>query len=175
MRRTLVLLAAVPALLIACGDDDDGDDAGGATTAAASATTAAGDATTATGGTGPGGSEYCDALTDYKATSEEFAPVMASGTATPEQLEEAITAQKTSLTALLDAAPGDIQGDMNAIAGPTFAFIEALEEVGYDLTALEDNAAAAEALNQLDSPDYIEATESVDAYGLENCGISIGE
>jgi hypothetical protein len=65
---------------------------------------------------------------------------------------------------------------MGAIAGPTEAFIEALDEVDYDLDTLTTaNAAAAEALNQLRGPDYIEATESVDAYSLETCGIAVGD
>ena len=43
---------------------------------------------------------------------------------------------------------------MSALAGPTDSFIEALAEVDYDTGALTtDNAAAAEALNQLDGPD----------------------
>ena len=101
---------------------------------------------------------------------------MASGTATPEQIETSIAEHGAAFRVLLDAAPADIQGDMSALAGPMDAFVEALAEVDYDVGALTtDNAAAAEALNQLKGPDYIEATESVDAYGLENCGITIGD
>ncbi len=173
MKRTLILLAAVSTVLIACGGDDD-DDTAAATTAGGAATTAAGGST---GGSAEGeNSEYCIALTEFKATRDEYAPVLASGTATPEEIETAITAQRESFEALLDTAPADIQGDMNGLAGPTFAFFDALQEVGYDLGAMTtDNAAANEALNQLNSPQYIEASESVDAYGIENCGIKIGE
>jgi hypothetical protein len=163
VRRTLVLLAALSTVMIACGDDDDSDDPGAAPTAEGG--TAAGD-----------GDDYCTALTEFKASREQFATLVASGTATPEEIQAAITAESAAFSALLDTAPADIQDDMGAIAGPTDSFIEALDEVDYDVGSLTtDNAAVAEALNQLDGPNYIESTESVDAYGLENCGITIGD
>ena len=105
--RTLVLLAA-------------------ATTAAGDATTVAGESTTSAGGTAAGGgSDYCTALAEFKASREEFASVLASGTSTPEQVETAITEHGLAFRALLDAAPADIQGHMSALAGPTDPFIEA--------------------------------------------------
>ena len=82
----------------------------------------------------------------------------------------------TAFTALVDTAPADIATDMSAIAGPMVAYTDALAEVDYDVASLTTaNAAAAEALNQFLGPDYTEATLSVDAYGLENCGITIGD
>jgi hypothetical protein len=167
----VVLFAALSSLVMACGDDDDGDDAAAATTVAGDA----GDSTAAEGSTAAGGGEYCTALAAFKTSTDEFVAVVASGTATPEQTETAITEHGLAFRALLDAAPADIQGDLGALAGPTDSFIDALAEVEYDVGSLTtENAAVAEALNQLDGPDYIEATESVDAYGLENCGITIG-
>jgi len=177
VRRALVLLAALSTLVLACGDDDDGDDAGAATTAADDAPSVAAGSTSAGGSTAAGaGSDYCIALAAFKTSRDEFVAVAASGTATPEQIETAITNQGSAFMALVDAAPSDIAGDMAAIAGPMDSLIEALADVDYEIGSLTtDNAAVAEALNQLDGPDYIEATASVDAYNLENCGITIGD
>ena len=175
MKRALVLLVALPILVMACGDDDDG--AGAATSATDDATGVAADSTAAEAGTDAGdGSDYCTALAAFKTSRDEFAAVVADGSSTPDQFETAITNEGSTFMALVDASPADVATDLGAIAGPVDSLIEALTEVDYDVASLTtDNAAAMEALNQLDGPDYIEATSSVDSYNLETCGITIGD
>jgi hypothetical protein len=175
VRRALLLFAALSTLLVACGDDDD--DTGAATAAADDATGVAAGSTIAAGGTAAiGGSDYCTALATFKTARDDFAAVVADESSTPEQFETAITNEGDAFMALVEVAPADIATDLGAIAGPTDSLIEAFTEVDYDVASLTtDNAAAAEALNQLDGPDYIEATLSVDAYNQETCGITIGD
>ena len=177
VKSAVVLLAALATVLTACGDDDDAADAPVVTSAGGDATAVAGDVTTPDGGTAAGeGDAYCAALAAFKSSREEFRAVATSESSTPDKIETAITQLDLAFRALLDVAPAAIQGDLGAIAGPTEAFIEALDEVDYDPDTLTTaNAAAAEALNQLRGPDYTEATESVDAHGLENCGITVGD
>ncbi len=178
VKRALVLLAVLSTFVIACGaDDDDGDDAAAVTTAAVDATGVAGGSTTAAGSTpAGGGSDYCTALVAYKTSRDEFAALVASGTATPEQIQTAITNQGSAFNVLVDAAPSDIAGDLGAISNAMVSLLEALAEVDYDLGSLTtENAAAAEALNELDEPVFFEAVATVDGYNLEHCGITMGD
>jgi hypothetical protein len=174
VKRALVLVVALSSLLIACGDDDD---AGDATTSADDAAGVGADPGTATVGTGGGAdSDYCAALATFKTSRDELAAVVADTSSTPDQFKTAIADQGSAFMALVDASPADIATDMGAIAGPMDSLVEAFEEVDYDVASLTtDNAAAVEALNQLDGPDYIEATLSVDSYNAEHCGITIGD
>ena len=170
MKRAVVLLVALSAVMFACGDDDDGD-AGGVSTEAGGAAAS----TPAGGSTAAGGDEYCTALDAYKTSRDEFAAAVEHG-ATPDEIEAAVTNEGTAFMALVDVAPDDIADDLAAIAGPTDSFLEAFAGVDYDVDQLTmDNAGVAEALNQLDGPDYIEATLSVDAYNLETCDVTIGD
>ena len=155
VRRHLVLFAAASALLVSCGgDDDDGgsaDDGG----------EAAGD--------------YCEALAAVKAASDEFAPTMESGDATPEQVEGALTSLQATFPDWEAAAPEEIAEDVRLVIDTTEGMVDALSAAGWNLANLELTTENEALIAALDSDEYNEAGDRIDAYGEQECGITIDE
>ena len=146
MRRHLVLFAAVSALVVSCGGDDDDDGAGEAV------------------------GEYCDALAAVKAASDESAPAMESGDATPAEIEEAFTLLQGTFEDWEAAAPEEIAEDVELIVDTTDEFVDALAEVDFELLELDEATIAL-----LTDPETAEAQERVNVYGEQECGITIND
>ena len=146
MRRRLIVLAAASALLVSCGGDDDDDGGGGAS------------------------SDYCEALAAVKAASDESAPTMESGDATPAETEEAFTLIQGTFEDWEAAAPEEIAEDVELIVDRTDQFVDALAAVDFDFLQVDETTIAL-----LNDPEVTEAQERVDAYGQEQCGITIND
>ena len=138
------MFAAASALLVSCGGDDDG------------------------GGEAAG--DYCDALAAVKAASDESAPTMESGDATPAETEEAFTLLQGTFEDWQAAAPEEISADVELIVDTTDEFVDALAAVDFELLDLDEATIAL-----LTDPDTTEAQERVNAYGERECGITINE
>ena len=129
------------------------------------------------GGTSADGEadEYCAALSGYKAATDAADPVLASGDATPEELETAFTSLSDHLDPMLETAPEEISADLELVVGKSRELIDALAANDYDLVVVGEDPANAELLASLDSAEYTEATERIDDYGEATCGIRIDE
>jgi hypothetical protein len=146
VRRHLVLFAAASALLVSCGGDDDD------------------------GGGGEAAGDYCDALAAVKAASDEAAPTMEDGEATPAETEEAFTLIQGTFEDWEAAAPEEIADDVELIVDTTDQFVDALAAVDFDVLQLDE-----ETMVLLSDPETTEAQERVNVYGQEQCGITINE
>ena len=137
------MFAAASALLVSCGGDDDG---------------------------GGEAADYCDALAAVKAASDESAPTMESGDATPAEIEEAFTLLQGTFEDWEAAAPEEISADVELIVDTTDEFVDALAAVDFELLELDEATIAL-----LSDPDTTEAQERVNAYGERECGITIND
>ncbi len=146
MKRSLVVLAAASALLVSCGGDDDD------------------------GGGGEAAGDYCDALAAVKAASDEAAPTLEDGEATPAETEEAFTLIQGTFEDWSAAAPEEIAEDVERVVNATDQFVDALAAVDFDVLQLDE-----EALTLLDEPETTEAQDRINAYGEEQCGITLGD
>ena len=152
MRRHLVLVAAASALLVSCGGDDD--DGGGESD-------------------GEGAGDYCEALADFKASSDALDAF--GDDSTPEQVETAFTDIDETLDPLVAAAPDEIKADAELLASSTRELVDALAANDYDLEVFALDEGNQELLASLDSEEFNAAGERLDTYGQDQCGITIDE
>ena len=164
VRRHLVLLAAASALVVACSGDDDDDQAAAGTEAPAR--------TDAAEGAGGG---YCEALAAAEAVSAEHESILESGDATPEQIEAAYNDFNAVLDPALESAPEEIATDLELVLGKTREFIDAIAAADYDLEAMGQDPANEALAAELQSAEFAAASDRVDAYGEEHCGITVGD
>jgi hypothetical protein len=152
VRRRLVLVAAASALIVSCGgDDDDGGGEGG----------------------GEAAGDYCEALADFKASSDALDAF--GDDATPEQLETAFTDIDETLDPLVAAAPEEIKADAELLASSTRELVEAFAANDFDLEVFALDEGNQELVASLDSEEFNAAGERFDAYGQEQCGITIDD
>ncbi|HSL59559.1 MAG TPA: hypothetical protein VK866_17055 [Acidimicrobiales bacterium] len=198
LRRLLALVFAAALLLAACGDDDGGDDAADApaTTAASdeSADTTEADTTdtteadtTETTEAGGGGGELdgfdfgqfddicqlANAGEEVGATAfDDIDPTISA----PEDLESVFVAADGFLARAAQIAPGDIQPDFQIVSEAFGGLIGVLAEFDFDFFALaleaESNPELIAQLEALDDPRLEEASNNIDAYLQNECGIA---
>jgi ABC-type glycerol-3-phosphate transport system substrate-binding protein len=201
LRRPLALLAVAALVLAACGGDDGDEAAEEATTTvaaddeaptttegAAEPTTTTEDAaeptTTEDDGTPAGGigdvdfaqfddiCELADAGEAVGATAfDEVDPTLTA----PEDLEAVFTAADDFIARAAEIAPDEIADDFQVVSEAFGGLIDVLAEFDYDFFALalqaENDPELISQLEALDDPRLQEATDDIDAYFREECGI----
>jgi hypothetical protein len=197
--RLLALLAAAVLVLGACGDDDGGD-AAPTTTAAPGAvgddsddTTDGATTTTAASPTPTGGqgrsdlpnlgsiNDFCDLFVifddfddevffgdDPDLTPDESSAAMAEGF----QFMQALFVRAVQLS------PNEIRGDMALFADAMAEYNALLAEYDYDFMALAmasmEDPELEERFATLDSPEFDAASERIEDYVLDECGVDLG-
>ena len=151
-------LLAVGALFVAACGSDDAEPSG-----ASADTQAPADADVSGHGDG---SDFCDFVERTQDTDE----LLESITGDPAELEEAMTELRSRVEALADVAPGEIGDDVKLFTDGILKLVDALDAADYDfldadLAFLED-----EQLAQSISA----ATERIDEYSGDRCGIELG-
>ncbi len=163
MRRLVVLwLVGLVAVigLAGCGDDDDDTDATGATTTVADDD--GGEEEDDEEFTGEGSGDFCDTA---KRFDEEFDDAFTNAT-TPADTERVFNAARDALDTLEDEAPGEIKADVQTLSRAFGQLIDALDDVGYDVTKLTP-----EQQQLISNPDIQAASERLERYGERVCGI----
>ncbi len=155
MKKTLIVLASLTVALGACSSSD-GDDASSntdASSADASDTTddtaeGDGEATDSDAGADPD-NEFCQKFTELDSLENQ-----------PETQEETISA----FDDLIDAAPDEIRDDLETVRD-ALAGLEDFDD------AEANPEAAQEFLEVLSQPEIVEASENLEAYTVDVCGI----
>ena len=165
MRRSAVILVPLALVLgvAACGDDDDsGGDA--ASEDAASDDTASDDESSDDDSSGgDSDSEWCQLARDVQAQDDLFGDVDFTD---PEAMRSAFEEATDVLEDAADAAPEEIQDDVNTSLDAFREYIDVLEEADYDFTQI-DTAAFDEIGAEAE-----EAGARIDAYNERVCGIT---
>jgi hypothetical protein len=175
MLRRIVVLFALSSLLLAACSSDGGDDAssggdtGGATGTTASGTTASGETgggtTTGTTGGGAGSidSAQCAEVAAAMSEAAQSMPDVFSGNTA--DLDQSLE----QLRAFAAAAPEEIRADLQTVVEGYAKIVEALQQAGYDPASgqappPEVVAALTQASQELDSQEFKDASDRVNAY-----------
>ena len=164
VRRSLAVVVAALALLgAACGGDDDeaGDEP--AAESARPGGSAAG---------GPAGEGFCAAVVDYMTLAAENPVFTSEAEPDPADVEALFTQLRGSLDGLEAQAPTELATDVGLFATGTRRFIDAVEEADYDFEALAEDEALAELTAEFDEPAYEEASQRLQAYAEDTCGVT---
>ncbi len=191
--RCVVLVLTISLLAAGCGSDD-GDSAGGdeadetSTDAGTSDQTDASDQTDETGQTqdgaasgqdsetstpevsGDSDSEWCGRIRAI-AESDESSPLnFAFLGMTPAQLEEQFETNLEVMEEWADAAPPEIDADVDVVVDAYRTFVELGNEAAWDLQKMGTDPAFTEAFED----DALEAAAArVDAYSTDVCGLDL--
>jgi hypothetical protein len=181
--RTLLTLVLLPFLvfLVACGDDDDDSSNAGDSQPAAS-DSSGGDSNSDSSSSSDSNSsdsagsspsiENCPEFANFASSiAGAFAGVTPGSTAT--DLEDSVE----YFQSLADAAPDEIQADMQIIAETFGSFFTVLNDFGIDLSnpasfatlSAEQQTELQAALEGLSNPDIEQASNNVTAWFNENC------
>jgi len=150
-RITTIAVAAVAAtaLLAACGDDKKSSD---------------------------GGSDaYCARVETYEQTSDELDSVFDSSDATADDIRGAFETMAGLADDLEDGAPAEISADLATINGAVDRMLEIFEQYDWDFAALETAPEAAELGTLMESAEVTAATDRLDAWALDTCGIDMND
>lgn len=94
--------------------------------------------------------------------------------ATPEQMQASLDAMSAFLTRANQLAPDAIRADFALVSEGFLALIDAMADYDYDFMALgmamESDPALSQRLAVLESPEYQQASENIDAWIATNCG-----
>lgn len=191
--RALLALLLTVALLGACGGDDDESAVDDVTTTAADGeetdpgedddgdagtTTSAPTSETTTGGEGDDGDDTTDetftgdADSEWCATYQELQdlPDPFSGESTPEEAASMFQEAFALADELVEVSPPDILEATERAAVALREFDEILAAYDYDFERLGQEATPEE-LEQLNDPELQEASDDLEAYASQVCGI----
>lgn len=151
MRRitTLAIGAfAAVSLLAACGGDDSSN--GGAVS----------------------DEEFCTMIQNYKDKADSFDSAFNSDD--PKDIETAFTTMQGILHDLDDAAPSGVKEDLGTMVGVIDRMIEIFDQYDWDFTKLAMAPEFEELSTQLDGDEMNAASDRLDQYSEEVCGIESG-
>ena len=122
---------------------------------------------------GPGGSTqaYCAKVVAYKAKSDELGAVF-SGTPDAHQVKEAFTTLQSMAHDLGKNAPAKIKKDVSTEATALDSVIKILAKYDYDFAKLAAAPEFADFSSSLDSPEVKAASDRLQAYSTDTCGIA---
>ncbi len=121
---------------------------------------------------GAGGEGFCAAVIDYMTLAAEN-PVFTSETEPdPADVEALFIELRQRLDDLEAQAPADLSTDVGLFASGTRRFIDAVEEADYDFEALAEDEALAELTAEFDEPAYQEASQRLQVYAQDTCGVT---
>ena len=145
---TLVLGAVAGApILGACGDDSDG---GGAVS----------------------DKEFCGMIQDYKDKADSFDSAFTQDD--PKAVEEAFTTMQGVLHDLEKAAPADVKKDLDTMVTVIDRMIAIFDKYDWDFTKLAMAPEFEELSADLDSEEMSAASDRLDTYSKDTCGIDTG-
>ena len=122
-----------------------------------------------------GGEGFCAAVIDYMTLAAEN-PVFTSETEPdPADVEALFTSCANSSTTLEAQAPAELSTHVGLFASGTRRFIDAVEEADYDFEALSEDEALAELTAEFDEPAYREASQRLQVYAQDTCGVTGGD
>lgn len=166
VRRVVVLLAMGSLLLAACGGDDGGSDGatGGGGTGTGGTDVSGGDG----GVAGVIGSAECAEVAAAMAEAAQGSSAIASGSAT--DLEESLQ----QMEAFAEAVPDEIKADVETVLAGYRAYIEVIQDSGWDPTSGEAPppeviAQLEQASQEFSSEEFQAASERVNAYFASGC------
>ncbi len=177
LRRVAVMLVLGSVMLAACGGDDggssgDGTDTGaggGGATGVTSATGATGATTAGDGGVaGVIGSAECAEVAAAMAAAAQGSSAIASGSGS--DLEQSLQ----QMEAFAEAVPDEIKADVETVLAGYRAYIEAIQDSGWDPASGEapppEVIAELEQVSQeFSSEEFQAASERVNAYFASGC------
>lgn len=149
MQRTTTLLIgalATVTMLGACGDDSGG----GAVSEKA----------------------FCGMIQDYKDKANSFDSAFTSND--PKEIETAFTTMQGVLHDLDDAAPSDVKKDLDVMLSTVDRMISIFDKYDWDFTKLATAPEFEELSADLDSQEMSDASDRLDAYSKDTCGIDTG-
>jgi len=109
------------------------------------------------------------------AAAAEHEPILESGDATPEQIEEAYNDFDAAFDPVLESAPEEIATDLELVASKSREVMDAIAAADYDLEAMGQDPANEALAAELQSAEFSAASDRVDAYAEEHCGIILGD
>ena len=149
MQRTTTLLIgalATVTMLGACGDDSGG----GAVSEKA----------------------FCGMIQDYKDKADSFDSAFDS--TDPKDIENAFTTMQGVLHDLDDAAPAEVKEDLGVMVESVDRMIEIFDKYDWDFTKLATAPEFAELSAELEGQAMSDASDRLDAYSKDTCGIDTG-
>lgn len=148
-RITTLVLGAVAAATIlgACGGDSDG---GGAVSE----------------------TDFCGMIQDYKDKADSFDSAFTQDD--PKAVEEAFTTMQGVLQDLESAAPSEVKSDLETMVTTVDRMIAIFDKYEWDFTQLAMAPEFEELSADLDSEEMAMASDRLDAYSKDTCGIDAG-
>lgn len=128
---------------------------------------------TSCGGGGGGGSAsgYCDKVNDVETAFDAISDLDPEAEAqdTKEQFDVAISIMGD----LADSAPSEIEDDFTVIMKGFTALRGIFEDADWDFMAVASDPDNAAALEELSGPEFETATQNIEDYTQETCGVSL--
>ena len=148
-RITILIVGAVAAATIlgACGGDSDG---GGAVSE----------------------TDFCGMIEDYKDKADSFDAAFTQDD--PKAVEEAFTTMQGVLHDLESAAPSDVKADLDTMVTAVDRMIAIFDKYEWDFTQLAMAPEFGELSADLNSEEMASASDNLDAYSMDTCGIEMG-
>lgn len=123
------------------------------------------------GGSGGGSAaDFCGVARAFDESNDVFDTVEESST---NDLRDGMRQARAAIDQLAKAAPSEIRDDVNLLKGAFGSLIELLEENDYDFFATVMDPANADKLAALDSEEFNQAADRVNAYVKDRCGIDL--
>ncbi len=94
--------------------------------------------------------------------------------ASPDALRATVTSGRETFTQLAAVAPEEVRPAVEAVRHGFDEYAAAVESVGFDLAALEADAAALERSEAFYSEEVADAKAGLGAYARDECGITLG-
>ena len=170
-----LVLDVVAGLLAGCG--------GGSSTLPPASTTAAGATGDTMGGgatdgttvfSGNGDSDYCQLVREYDQQTTAFDDLFSGDTTDPAEMAAAFAQLQQVVDQLVSIAPAEVKADAQVMGDATKQMIALIAKNDYDFTKLMSSADAT-ALNDLfNSQEIAAASDHLDQYDQQVCGITAG-
>ncbi len=144
-KTLLISLAATVGLFVtACGDD---------------------------GGKGGSSGDFCTLARAFESAQAGTDDIF-NGDASSADVKKAFETVDKQINAMVNAAPAEIKKDTQTVQAGLRTFIDVMKSADYDLTKLFSDPTVADKLAVLDSDEFQKASENIDTYLNDTCGIN---
>ena len=148
MKRSIALIAGgllATTLFVGCGDD-------------------------AKSGSGSSTADYCDKNAANKAKSDELDSVF-TGTPDSAKIEEAFTTMQSMVSDLKSDAPAEIKQDVTTMSDAIDSVVKIFSQYDWDFTKLASAPEFATLQQDLQGSDMTAASDRLEAFSTDTCGI----
>lgn len=120
-----------------------------------------------------GGTEatYCERLTSYQTTASDVGTVFTDRSSTAEEIERTIDGLLDTVDDLRAAAPSEITGDIDTVRDAFGQLADLLANYDHDYAALLASPDASALAEVFTGDDVLAASDRLDRYGREACGL----